>query len=120
MHSVNYFRHDFISVPGDLVKIDRKLRLEKIAKLLMNSPFIQRLSRRYPVEIFPDKEDGFVLRVELCDRGGKLVDVFDIPANLELLVDYDVVLHFIILAFEVGLEYDVWKAAGERIRKMKF
>lgn len=100
------------------MKRNRKSRLEAIAKILRKSPSIQRMSRHCPIDVFPD-ENGFIFRIELRDQNGRLVDVFDIPANAEALVDHETTLHFVIVAFEVGLENEVWKAAGERLRKMK-
>jgi len=48
------------------------------------------------------------------------VDVFDIPANPEGVVHAETVLHYVIVAFEIGLVNEEWNASCKRIREMKF
>jgi len=86
---------------------------------LIKSPCIKELGDRYAIDIFPFGEE-LVLRIQLRDAHGKLVDVFDIPANSEGFVNPKVVLDFIVLAFEIGLEHETWQAGFRRIRKTRF
>lgn len=82
-----------------------------------NSRIIQRLRRHYPIEIFPSG-DGLIVRIQLKDRLGKLVDVFDIPTNHDGFVHIETVIEFVVLAWEVALDDSLWRAGTKRIQKM--
>jgi len=96
-----------------------RAELEQTAKDLMNSQFVRRLSRLYPIKIFPER-DTLIICIELRDTHGKLVDVLDIPTDSKGFVHPEVALHFIVIAFEMGLEDNTWKEAAKRLRQMKF
>lgn len=101
------------------MKEDSSAKLQKTAKELLECPIIQELSYHYSIEIFPDR-DELILRIQLRDFDGKLTDAFGIPANSEGFVNPEAVLEFIVVAFEMGLEYEIWQAAWKRLRKNKF
>lgn len=93
--------------------------LVKKAYDLMKSPCIKELRYRYPIDIFPFGEE-LVLRIQLRDAHGKLIDVFDIPANSKGLVNPEVVIDSVAVAFEIGLEHELWQSGFRRIRKTRF
>lgn len=101
------------------MKENKKLELEKTAKEMMGSTFVQRLSWRYPIKIFSDG-DQLIIRIELRDMKGKPIDVFDIPADSKGFVHFEVVLDYVVTAFEVGLESSVWTEASKRWHLKRF
>lgn len=86
---------------------------------MIQSPFIQELSYRYPIEIFPNKT-LLVVCIELHDAHGKQVDLIEIEMNDEGCVNIEQALDLIVTAWEMGLHNAEWEEAMERIRQMKF
>lgn len=98
---------------------NEKTKIEKTAKELMQSAFIQELNYRYPIEIFPNRT-LLVVRIELRDAHGQQVDLIEVEMNDEGCVNIEQALDLIVIAWEMGLHNAEWEETMERIRQMKF
>ncbi|MCK4478186.1 hypothetical protein KAU88_06640 [Candidatus Bathyarchaeota archaeon] len=86
---------------------------------LMRSSFIKRLSRRYPIDIFSDR-NNIVIRIELRGKRKELIDVFDIEVSEEGTLDVEQALHYVIMSWELGLGNAEWEAGMKNIRQSEF
>jgi len=83
---------------------------------LLDSQFIQRLKRRYPISIFLAR-DCWNVRIQLKDSDEKLVELFDIPMNSDGLVHVEIVIYFLVMAWEVALYDRALRNGARRVRK---
>ncbi len=101
-----------------LVKDDDK-KADVTIRRLMRSSFIKRLSRRYPIDIFSDR-NNIVIRIELRGKRKELIDVFDIEVSEEGTLDVEQALHYVIMSWELGLGNAEWEAGMKNIRQSEF
>jgi hypothetical protein len=88
----------------------------RIQKILEESYFLNRLIKRYPIQLYVDG-DRICFQVHLYDLNGRCIEVLDIVGDCKGSVTLPTVYMNITCAWETALTDWMWKTGSARIRR---